>query len=160
MKVFIILVLAAFVGVRAQQQQAPKPQAEPVPSPPDQHSPGNPPPAQPGSPPNVPVVTNNANIPPANANQPPAVVATAGSNATSVQAGNTLTNVAVPKPEPPTGGEPKPKSEPPHDEHDHEHEHSPGNPHHMDGGVANLQMGQFILVLATIIPLSLTFLLL
>jgi len=146
MNFLALIVLALFVAVRAQQQPA-KPQVEPVPHS-EQHSPGNPPPP--------------AGSPPANTNVLP------NANNTNVGlGGNTLTNVAVPKAEPPSpNAEPKPKSEPPsaadHDhDHAHDHEHSPGNPKHADpaaGSVGNIQAKQFLIILATLAPLALSFL--
>jgi ABC-type nickel/cobalt efflux system permease component RcnA len=147
MNFLALIVLALFVAVRAQQQPA-KPQVEPVPHS-EQHSPGNPPPA--GSPPTATNVLPNAN------------------NTNVGLGGNTLTNVAVPKAEPPSpNAEPKPKSEPPsaadHDhDHAHDHEHSPGNPKHaadnnLGGGVGNVQAQQFLIILATLAPLALSFL--
>jgi len=144
MNFLALIVLALFVAVRAQQQPA-KPQVEPVPHS-EQHSPGNPPPA--GSPPTATNVLPNAN------------------NTNVGLGGNTLTNVAVPKAEPPKSEpEPKPKSEPPSVDHDHDHahdhEHSPGNPKHAadnsPGGVGNVRAQQFLIILATLAPLALSF---
>jgi len=146
MNSMVLIVLALFVVVHAQQQPA-KPQVEPVPHS-EQHSPGNPPPAAANSPPTATNVIPNAN------------------NTNVGIGGNTLTNVAVPKsePQPAPGAEPKPKSEPPSADHDHDHahdrEHSPGNPKHADNsigaGVGNVPK-QFLIILATIAPLAFSF---